>query len=184
MGFNSAFKGLTCFETAFHWRSRVSEEFSCARHKYLTFVIGISELGQSWSYRRSQRGMSYFSVLNIGILFYVFLHAYLFLSALFQHLPPHSSTLHWEQNQFRQHCVRECDPMYKVRKHEIPACARFEDFTAVLLNIQFFRDVTTCPTGLLDPEYEGSSIFRNICNFFYVETRRIIRRYFDFRGLR
>ena len=37
----------TCFETAFHWRSRISEEFSCASHKYLMFVIGMRELGQS-----------------------------------------------------------------------------------------------------------------------------------------
>jgi len=52
----------------------------------------------------------------------------------------------------------------RSENHEIPACARFEDFTAILLKIQFFRDVTGCPTGLLDPENECTGIFRNVCN--------------------
>jgi hypothetical protein len=96
--------------------------------------------------------------------FYIFLHAYLFLSDVFQHLPPQSSTRHWEQNQFRQHCVRECDPMYKVRKPGNPFMCECEVFTAVLLKIQIFSDVTACSTGLLDSEDEGSGILRNVCN--------------------
>ena len=45
-----------------------------------------------------------------------------------------------------------------------------EVFTAALLKIQIFRDVTTYPTDLLDSEDEGSGILRDACKVLRIDT--------------